>query len=137
MTEKDHSHKAIIFILLLLLGGIWIGIIMLTDYFGITLADKTNDDNLNITGYCLAFLSLLLALRLVHIIYIKRKEGDWTKSGKARWRYCVYGAILLALIGIPIEHIKIPLTLKMVLGIIIGLVIALFLHGIYRKKYIP
>lgn len=109
---------------------------MFSNYVGIPLDNKSNDDDINIIGYCLAFISLLLALRVLHLSYFKKIDGDWTDAGKARWRYCFVGAIAVAVICTPIEYLNISETLKGLLEVVISIGVAAYFYVKYYERYL-
>jgi hypothetical protein len=82
----------------------------------------------------LVFISLLLALRLAQFIFLQKIDGDWTKAGKTRWRYCFIGAIAVAFISVPIEYLNIGYFLKTTFEIIIIMVVAYYFYGKYWSE---
>ncbi|MFZ3137895.1 MAG: hypothetical protein WA126_10950 [Thermodesulfovibrionales bacterium] len=121
MLGKDISDKPITLILFLLFFIFFAGFIILFNYVGIPLGDKENDGDMNFIAYCLGFISLLFAWRVLYLIFFRKTDGDWTKEGKAQWRYCVVGTLAMALISTPIEYLNIPELPKRLLEVVMVL----------------
>lgn len=135
MLGKDISDKPITLILFLSFFIFFAGFIILSKYVGIPLGDKENDGDMNFIGYCLGFISLLFAWRVLYLIFFRKTDGDWTKEEKSQWRYCVVGTLAMALISTPIEYLNIPELPKRLLEVVIGIGIAVYFYGKYYKEY--
>lgn len=135
VSRKDISDNTILLVLFLLYGLILGAFIMFSNYVGIPLGDIENDDNMNIIGYCLGFISLLFAWRVLYLIFFRKTDGDWTSAGKARWRYCVVGALATTLFCTPIEYLNISEFLRKLLEIAISIGIAVYFYIKYLNNY--
>ena len=134
MSEKLLPYKSIILGMMLLFGLFFVVLAKFSDHIGISLGDADNDE-INIIGYCLAFVSVLFVVRIAHLVYFKRIDGDWTMAGKARWRYCLIGAVVVAFIGSVIQYLRIPELLGIILEILVAMGVAFYFFARYLDHF--
>lgn len=135
MGSLTGSNKTdfMIGVVFLLVGGLTLfAFVKFLNYIGIS--PSNDDDALNFLALCGGFISILLAVRVVDVIFFRKVDGEWTSAGKGCWRYCLIGAITVVLISIPVEYLNISKDLKYLLEMIIIIVVALYFYIKYYEK---
>ena len=134
MQGKELPYKRTILYVFLLWCLVAGALLMISDYIGLYIG-KVDEDRTSVFELCLAFISLLLVLRILQPIYFKKIIGDWTQAGNTRWRYCLICSLFVALVSSLIDHFHFSQSLTILLEFTIAFVIAMYFVGKYLTKY--